>query len=191
MKSRLLVYGALLLVIAIGYFTYTKRLQISAKIWHWKHGYTTRLADYEVPVPGHWLVGIQSDRLLEIMNIAPRPFPRDGLFHTLAVINVSLPLQKHHITSSGMDYWISFQHQKLERDGISVEEKKLNIGNESITCIGGNELRAMMRNEKKFPDSNIISLTCRSDEDLSIMFSGEPRDVQDFYDLVSSIHRVK
>jgi hypothetical protein len=175
----------------MGYFAYTKRLQILAKTWHWKHGYTARLADYEVPVPGQWLVGIQSYGHLQIMNIAPGPFPRDGLFHTLAVINVSLPLQKQHITSTGMDYWISFQHQKLEGDGIRVEEKKLDMGNESITCIGGNELRAVMRNEKKFPDSNIISLTCRSDEDLSIMFVGEPRDVQDFYDLVSSIHRVK
>ena len=52
--SRLLLTGIVVLI--IGYLVYGRRSQIAAKVWHWRHGYSTYVGDYVVPVPDHWLV---------------------------------------------------------------------------------------------------------------------------------------
>ena len=126
-----------------------------------------------------------------MFNIDPVPLPHDGKFHTYSSIMVDLPLLKRRIASNELENWLSFRRQNLERNGYRAVEKTLDIADEKITCIGGNELGLMMRDENKFPASDIVSLQCRSDKDLRIMFVGEPSDVSDFYTLVSGIRKVE
>jgi hypothetical protein len=84
-----------------------------------------------------------------------------------------------------MENWLSLQRRNLEHYGSRIAEKNLSVGDRNIVCIGGDVLRAMMRDKKKFPDSDIVSTQCRSDKALGITFIGEPSDVPDFYALVS------
>jgi hypothetical protein len=189
MKSRFVSLLVFLLIIALGYFAYTKRYQLGARIWHWRHGYSTRMGNYEVPVPEHWLIFDQSSIAFTLINTAPTWPRRDRKFHSTAVIDI-FPFRDRHIGASGIDFWLSLKRQWLEREGVkSVEEKSLSFGDEAVTCIGGSELRAMMRDKIGFPDTDVISLECRSAEDLSILFVGEPSDLQDFYTFVSEIRR--
>jgi hypothetical protein len=57
---RLLLIGMLLILIT-EYLVYGRRAQIAAKVWHWRHGYSTYVGDYVVPVPDHWLVDTSED----------------------------------------------------------------------------------------------------------------------------------
>jgi hypothetical protein len=89
-----------------------------------------------------------------------------------------------------MEFWLSRQRQRLEREEVkSAEEKRLSFNDEAVTCIGGAELGAIMRQQKAFPDTSVISLSCMTDHGLEIQFVGEPSDLQPFYTFVSQIRR--
>jgi hypothetical protein len=191
MKSRFYQLLAILFIIAVGYFAFARRHQLAAKIWHWRHGYTATMGDYEVPVPEHWLITDHNSIAFTLMNTAPT-WGRDAKFHTTAVITI-FPFRKRTVGSEGLDFWLSLKRQWLEREGVkSVEEKRFDIGEDSASCIGGSELRdAILPSMANAPDTDIISLECRSANDLSILFIGEQSDLQSFYTFVSQIRRLR
>jgi hypothetical protein len=87
-------------------------------------------------------------------------------------------------------FWLSLQRQRLARDEVeSVEEKTLNLGDESITCIGGRGLKATLRDNPNHLETDIISRNCMSQRGLNILFVGEPSDLQSFNAFVSQIRR--
>ena len=91
---------------------------------------------------------------------------------------------------SQIEFWLSLQRQRLEREGVkSAVEERLSFDDEAVICIGNSELSAMMRDEKAFPDTKVISLDCMSAHSLNILFLGEPSDLQPFYTFVSQIRR--
>jgi hypothetical protein len=77
-----------LIVIILAYLAYTERYQLGAKIWHWKHGYSTRMGNYEVSVPAHWLILDKNSVAFALMDTARTLPRRDGKFHTAAVIDI-------------------------------------------------------------------------------------------------------
>jgi hypothetical protein len=177
------------LVFILGFLVFAKRYQLAATFWHWRHGNSTRMGNYEVPVPEHWFISLQDGETLTMMNTAPN-FPRDHKFHTTAVVTVSISLQRVMGRSGGLAFWLSFQRQRLARNEVeSVEEKPLNFGDESITCIGGREMSAILRGNPHHIETDIISRHCMSQRGLYIVFQGEPSDLQFFNNLVSQIHR--
>jgi hypothetical protein len=191
MKSRLFQLLAILLVIAIGYFAYATRQQLAANIWHWRFGYAEAMGNYQVPVPEHWLITEHNAVAFTLMNATPA-WPRDAKFHTTAVITI-FPFGNRPLGLGGLDFWLLQKRQGLEREGIkSVEEKRFNIGEDAASCIGGSELRdAILPSMARAPDTEIISLECKSANDLSILFVGEPSDLQSFYAFASEIRRVR
>jgi hypothetical protein len=80
-----------------------------------------------------------------------------GKFHTAGVIDLTLPLLQQRFAGKAMESWLSLQRRNLEHYGSRIAEKNLSVGDENTVCIGGDVLRAMMRDEKKFPDSDIVS----------------------------------
>ncbi len=178
----------LLLVIVLAHLAYGKRYQLAAKIWHWRHGYSTRMGSYEVPVPEHWLFS-QNSVAFTLVNTDTTVPRRDGRFYTTALITL-FQLRHSPVGASQIEFWASLQRQRLEREQVkSAAEKRLSFDDEAVICIGGSELSAMMRDEKAFPDTSAISLSCMSDHGLEILFVGEPSDLQPFYTFVSQIHR--
>src|SRR6266403_2642690 len=175
-------------VIALAYLAYAKRAQLAAKIWHWRHGYSTRMGNYDVPVPEHWLLD-QNSVAFTLVNTGPASPRRDGKFHTTSVITL-FPFRDSPMGPSQIEFWLSLQRQRLEREGVkSALEERLSFDDEAVICIGGSELSAMMRDEKAFPDTKVISLDCMSAHSLNILFLGEPSDLQPFYIFVSQIRR--
>jgi len=176
------------LLVALGSIYYRYRYPLTAKIWHWKHGYSTTMGNYEVPVPEHWLITDQSFVAFTLMNSAPN-VPRDANFHTTALVTV-FPFHQRGIGPDGVAFWLSQQRQWLARDKVqSVEEKTLKFGDESITCIGGRQLNAILRSNPNHFDTDLISLNCMSERGLNILFDGEPSGLQPFYTFVSQIRR--
>ena len=176
------------LLFALGYISYRYRYPLTAKIWHWKHGYSTTMGDYEVPVPEHWLITDQSFVAFTLMNSEPN-VPRDAKFHTMAVVSV-FPFRQRAIGPEGLAFWLSLQRQWLARDEVeSVEERTLKFGDESMTCIGGRQLNAILRGNPNHLETDIVSLNCMSERGLNILFLGEPSDLQSFYSFVSQIRR--
>ena len=176
------------LLLALGYISYRYRYPLRAKIWHWKHGYTATMGNYEVPVPEHWLITDQSFVAFTLMNSAPNVH-RDAKFHTTAVVTV-FPFRQRAIGPEGLAFWLSLQRQWLARDQVeSAEEKTLKFGDEPITCIGGRQLSTILRGNPNHLETDIISLNCMSERGLNILFVGEPSDLQSFYTFVSEIRR--
>ena len=90
-----------------------------------------------------------------------------------------------------LNFWLSLRRQWFEQEQIkSLEEKQLSIGDAATICIGGSELRDVIvgHGHREF-DSDLISLECRSTDNLDILFVGEPSDVQSFYSFVAQIRR--
>jgi hypothetical protein len=97
-----------------------------------------------------------------------------------------------HVDDATIDRWLAYERQIMDREEATGRlEKKLRINDHVLRCIGGEHLRAVMRKEPRFPDSNIVSVRCRSNEGIEIEFQSEPSDLPDFYALVSSIHKVR
>jgi hypothetical protein len=184
------VAALIALLLALGTIHYRNRDSLKAKIWHWKHGYSTTMGNYEVPVPEHWLIIEQDDVAFTLMN-STSSVPRDAKFHMRAVVTVSaFPFPQRAIGPEGVAFWLSQQRQWLARDEVeSVEEKTLKFGDESITCIGGHLSSAILRAKPTFPKTDVISLNCMSERGLNILFEGEPSDLQPFYTFVSQIRR--
>jgi hypothetical protein len=146
------------------------------------------MGNYEVPVPEHWLIMDRSFEGFTLMNIAPN-VSRDAKFHTTAVVTV-FSFRQPAVGPEGLAFWLSLERQWLARDEVeSVEEKTLKFGNESITCIGGRQLNAILRGNSNHLETDIISLNCMSERGLKILFVGEPSDLQSFYAFVSQIRR--
>jgi hypothetical protein len=80
--------------------------------------------------------------------------------------------------------------RRLARGEVeSIEEKTLKFGDESITCIGGRELGAILRGNPHHLETDIVSRNCMSERGLNIRFFGEPSELQFFNNFVSQIHR--
>jgi len=177
-----------LLVFMLGYLAYAKRYRLAAKFWHWRHGNSVAMGNYEVPVPEHWFITDQNYVAFTMMNTAPN-LPRDHKFHTTAVITV-FPFRQRAIGPDGLAFWLLLQRQRLAREEVeSVEIETLNLGDESITCIGGRELNAILRGNPRHLETDIISRDCMSQRGLNILFVGEPSDLSSFNAFVSQIRR--
>jgi len=197
-KRLLCAFGRVSVLVTIlaviGYLILAHRYGIEAKVWHWRHGYTSTVGSYEIPVPGSWLVLAEDSTNLTLANTSPVRHQRDGKFHTTTVIDVDVYLSrrfKERSANAGWkESWVARQQQRLASQKVeSVEEKTLKVANEPITCIGGKELSAMLRDKPSLPQMDIISLNCMSESGLNIRFVGEPYDVQSFYTFVSQIRR--
>jgi hypothetical protein len=188
-RRFLIALTALFFIAAVAYIAYAKRYQLAAKLWHWRHGYSVTMGDYEVPVPEHWLITDQNYVAFNLINTAST-LPRDAKFHTTTVITI-FPFRNRPIGNEGLNFWLSLKRQWLEREGVkSQEEKKLNVSDAAVVCIGGSELRgAIVGNKLPGFDTDIISLECRSTDGLSILFVGAPSEIQPFYSFVSQIHK--
>jgi hypothetical protein len=128
-------------------------------------------------------------------NTSPTPPPRDDKFHTTAVVTVDVDLSvvRRNLKDAGwMENWLSFERRQLADQKVeAATEKTLKLEEESITCFGGKELKAALKDRFNLPQIEAVSLNCSSDRGLSVMFVGESSDVEPFYTLLSQIRRTR
>lgn len=173
-SRKRIVFRIVVLIIAVsvvGYIAYRNRLQVEAKLWHWRHGYICRMGTYDVFVPEHWLPthDVADDLLLYDTK-------------TGSSIRVFLlpPLRD-------VEFWETKHRQKLENDHVNkVVDHALHIGDQRVVCVGGTEFQ----DELKIPAPNVISLDCQSTGTLHLMFVGRDSELETFYSIASRIKRI-
>jgi hypothetical protein len=180
-SARVLLIG--IAAVILGYPIYARRFQIEAKVWHWRHGHSTNVGEYEVPVPDHWLVeGSEDPTILNLVDTRVRK-TGDPLSN-VSILTISLaPSPPRDI-----DAWASLTRQSIEHRGVaSVEEKTFRTGDETVVCLGGQELREILH----APSVTAVSLECSSTGRLELGFSGPRVGLQEFYSIASGIHKRK
>lgn len=184
------VFGLFTILAVVGYLILAHEYEIEARVWHWRHGYSTTIGGYEIPVPAHWLVLSQTYKRLTMVNIS-RSRPKDGSkSYTAPLITVNVGLLSLARDAAWMSKWASLQRKRLANDKVeSVMSKTLNLANETVSCIGGNELDALLHDRPDLPRTQVVSLDCMSDHGLDVMFVGQPPDVESFYILLSQMRR--
>lgn len=181
MKATATVLVAAILVFVGGWFGYSRRFQIAAKIWHWRHGYFTRVGDYVVPVPEHWLVEEVTFETVELVDTSARGPRKDPLWG----INVIMVGCVRTTGTPNLDFWKTYRQQQMERHGARyIEERTLHVADNTVVCLGGHQFR----DEMHFP-SSIVSVECASTSTLQLMFVGQQSNLEDFYTLVSQIRK--
>jgi hypothetical protein len=137
-----------------------------------------------VPVPDHWLVDTFEDdpRMINLIDTrVRRTANRLSAVNVITVIALSRPIHD-------LDLWASFTRQRLERDGLKeIEEKTIQAGDLRMVCLGGYELRDIMRVQ----GTAAVSLECQSTHQLSLGFTGQRSGLQDFYSIASQIRKRK
>src|ERR1700688_928882 len=159
---RTVLIGIVILtLLSIGY---SRRFDISARMWHWTNGDFARVGKYEMPVPGHWLVKVEPSGLTFLTDTrSPR---KANAFSGMNVITIdSLPTP-----TRDLDSWKSYKKQWLTKKGISnPEERSLSFEGEDVVCLGGDEFNEVM----KLPYTGVVSVDCLSSGSLHLMFVGQ------------------
>ena len=178
--TRLLLIGVLVLV--VGYPIFARRFQIEAKVWHWRHGYSTTVGDYTVPIPDGWLILVEDVDGQDLSMLDTHVKRQPGSLQTANEIIVgSLPRPMRSLES-----WESIKRQQLERSGlINIEEKTLWAANQKVICLGGYELRDVVH----VPGTTQLSLECQSAGRLNLIYIGYRSGLEDFYTIASQIRK--
>ena len=171
---------------ALTYFLYPRRYHLNARIWHWRHGNTTQLGHYVIPVPSDWFVtDVPSvPRGLELVDtgFASRPRPFLGNSSVFAFV-----LPGGEAEKIDLGPWRSRERQLLESRGIkAIEERTIQYGDETVVCIGGDMTVPMDATE---PMSALVSVNCGSNGPLQFLFNGFKADLPGFYGLLAQIHK--
>jgi hypothetical protein len=172
-----------IVALMLGYIVYSRRFEISARLWHWRNGDFARVGKYEMPVPGHWLVKVERSGLTLLTDVrSPR---KPSALSNINVITIdSLPAP-----ARDLDSWKTYKKQWLAKNGLSnPEERSLSFEDEHVVCVGGDEFREVM----KLPDAgNVVSVDCLSSGRLHLMFVGQQPDLILFYSLIPKIRKQK
>lgn len=173
-----LLLGAVFVVLAFP--VYSRRFQIEAKVWHWRHGYTANVGNYAVPVPEGWLIMADDPdgQFLFMLDTYVKSEKRIPL--TANSVNVS-----YYARQANLKSWEGLIRQHLSSNGLhEVEEFELPTADEKLICLGGHELRDVLH----MPDATVVSFQCRSSQ-LELMFLGSRSGIEDFKMIASQIHK--
>jgi len=169
------------LVVLSGFLCYAKRYQILAKVWHWTHGNVVSVGKYQVPVPDHWVVEKIGSSSVQLVSIAAKE-RTDPILRANPVITASLLRN----AVGDIDAWKKFNVQWREQKGLRVvEEHAIRFDDETLMCVGGNELHDVV----VMPNTAVMSMECASTGTLSLAFLGEQSDLQEFYEIAAKISK--
>jgi hypothetical protein len=180
MKPLAAIAG-LVLILTLSLLGYSRRAQISAKLWHWRYGHSIDLGNFNIPVPDRWLVKVIDDpRSIILVDTRIRrstdPVP------AVNVIDVNIESQP----TPDVDFWAASRRGWLEHHGLeSVEARTLQAQAGKIACVGGYELREIVR----VPTTSAYSVECRSTMGLNLGFVGNQGDIDEFYSIASNIQK--
>src|SRR5689334_5268647 len=119
MKLLVRTLMATVVLLLLVWFGYSRRFQIMAAIWHWKHGYSVVVGHYVTPAPKGWLVDVMDSGSVLLTNT--RALPSGGkVFRPNPTILVST-LPK---SSVDLNFWASSEEQRLKHNGVRIIEHR-------------------------------------------------------------------
>jgi hypothetical protein len=170
---------SVILIVALTYFIYPRRYQVTARIWHWRHGNTVQFGNYIIPIPADWFVN-DSPPGIELIDagFASRPHFFPGTSSTIVLLN---PGPK----KIDLNSWQFYRRQELVRSGMqNIEERTIGQGDGTAVCVGGDLFQEVMH----IPLAGLVSVDCQSTGGLHLLFSGYVTDLPSFYALVAGMH---
>lgn len=177
---RLRFFITIIALAIVGYFAYAHQLWLEATIWHWRHGYSAQVGQYEIPVPKGWIVQYYADhRSLDLINTRvnrhAEPFEQVSL---IAIDSSSFPVRD-------LERWKDAQKWRLSSEGVTkIEEKTLQVDNHPLECVGGRELGTLLKQGVV----KVMFLQCQSTAPLGLMYFGPETTLGEFYAIASGIH---
>jgi hypothetical protein len=183
-RSQVLLILTLVLTVSFaGYFGYQRRFQLLVKVWHWRHGYSVRLGNYDVPVPKSWAVTHQSEQSVDLIGTTGQTYGKQ--LPRVSIVTVNL-VSRPPMSASELEGGRLKMRQFLESKGVKdIEEHSWNIDGEGAFCIGGAEYSDVQHS----PSTEKIGLDCSSTGSIYLRFLGWRADLQDFYSIVSQIRK--
>jgi len=173
-KIAVYVVGFVLLYLLAGFlynqFTYGNP---AALVWHWRHGDTARLTSYEIPVPERWFVSRTSPGSIELVRVQ-----NQGLHHQYFASKVTVSSTSEPFVH--LDEWKGMVEALQKNNGERMpRSREIQLGlHNRLVCLEGEHVRGNM------------SVKCRSDARLELMFIGKEANVQEFYIIVGKIRYV-
>jgi hypothetical protein len=177
-NSSLLLIVVLILAVA-SLFGYTRRYQLRAKLWHWRHGNHLSVGAYEVPVPSMWLVDSSNERYATLVNTSWSSFGPDELRS-----NATLMVSSLTSATPDLDGWSNTRISMLRPEASQkLVRYSLRTKDEKIECLGGHIVYKDLK-------LGILSLECRSEGSLSLIFSGPTSQLPELQSFIAEIHKI-
>jgi hypothetical protein len=172
-----------LAVLIFRHFVNPRLLQIEAEVWHWRHGYTTYVGEYQVPVPKDWLVEPSEHPTITIGLIGAHLQTKEDPEPIANTIIIDSPGRFQR----DIDSWASVRRRVLEQTGITdIQETKLQAAGETIICLGGHR---GSRGGLRIPNKAFVSYECRSTGGVDLVYFGYSSELPQFYAIASQIRK--
>lgn len=163
-----LIFVAVLLI----YPALQRKIQVG--LWHLWNGNTTRLQEYDIPVPMSWVARPERETvgLIEV-----------GTNHTRdlvpPIISISKGLKDLNLAS------FLNEQSLMSQDAYVYDRRTIEFDGERADCI----ISDALVHKLPAPGDKAISITCESTAGLSIQFHGDQENIDTFFSVVSQIRR--
>ena len=178
-KGCSIALGALL-CLAAGYWIFSTRHIIAARVWHWRHGYLATVGSYRVPVPDGWNVVVDENGTLVLSDTA------GGGIISMSSTSTSL----HISTISQLRTWREFAEESLRKEGVLAQTHSFKISGDEGLCVGGDSIPHILSRVNAQPIRGSIAVQCACVGTLSFEFVGRQADLTNFYGIVDEIRKI-
>jgi hypothetical protein len=168
-RRRLLIYLLVVIALASTYIASQDWHVIAARFWHWRHGYSTTLGEYVIPVRPGWSVSLQGRDSVLLVDVENR----SGI----------ITVMTHRNKTKDLKFWNGMERSFLLKRGVqNIDDREFRIGDETLSCVGGPASRAL---QEAF--GSVMSYDCMSDGRLDVLLIGPTRSVESALALASEI----
>lgn len=147
--------------------------KIQVGLWHLWNGNTTRLQEYDIPVPMNWVARPERESV-GLIGIGTK-HSRD----IVPIIVISKGLKDLNLAS------LLNEESLRSHDAQIFYRRTIEFDNEKADCIVSNALVHKL----PIPNDKIISINCESTAGLSINFNGDQENIDTVFSIVSQIQK--
>lgn len=190
MKRRLVTFVFIVLVIGLAWQALRHIDRILAWGWHLRHGQSLEFAGYSIPVPPEWY-GRGDEQIATLVrspNIggARSSGKRDRIRFggTVTASRLIIPLTPEHV-----DARVSFETQRLDRQGITPILRDVPYDGGVFACVGGGRLSEIVKAPKMvgWLDGEPASWVCWTPGVLELQILASDPAMDEVWGIVSGI----
>ena len=180
-RAKLIV--PVLVVLLAGFTAYSYRVYIAAWAWHVRHGTSTTLGHYVVPVPRNWYLLDEGDGALQLVRLdTDDRSPRKRIKGAAAIL---VSISGVTTTEQNVKSVLSRQKELMEENGTgSILERTLDIDGETLFCLGGIPL-----NIGGDFDLDLVGWHCSSPGGVQVTIEATEPDLDQAWSIVSRIRK--
>lgn len=173
-----------LVLLLAGFTAYSYRVYISAWAWHVRHGTSTTLGHYVVPIPRNWYLLDDGNGALQLVRLdtddrSPRKRIKGGSAILVSISGVTT-------TVENLKSVLSRQKELMEKNGTgSTLERTLDLTGETLFCLGDTQ----SLNRGGIFDLDLVAWHCSSPSGLQVTIEATEPDLDQAWSIVSRIRQ--